>query len=288
MLGSASSSATRANGMNSAPPSSPDLHLQDPRRVVRDDLEGDGIEIGQGLAVLAHLPVVRVAHERACGCRAPSSRTRTGRCRSGARRSDLAFSASVAPGSASNSALGRIAVLKMASAGMMVGSGCLSFSTIVSGPRSRPNRSSAIRPFQMPFSGLRARSSDHLTSSAVMSEPSANLTPSRRVRVTSVPSSETAHSVARPGSRFLPSGRRADQRVVEVGEDPDVDIGIVQDRIEEQAVGVAAEGQVAAALDGEGVRAPAADAGPPRGLPSRASSLAVLPLRQALVSWVAL
>ena len=58
----------------------------------------------------------------------------------------------------------------------------------------------------MPFSGLRARSSDHFTSSAVMAEPSANLTPSRRVRVTSVPSSETVHSVASPGSRFLPSG----------------------------------------------------------------------------------
>ena len=105
-----------------------------------------------------------------------------------------------------------------------------------------------IRKFQMPFLGSRARSSDHFTSSAVSGEPSANLTPSRRVRVTVLPSSETFHSVARPGSTLLPSARRLEQRVVEVGQDPDVDIGVVQDRVEEEAVGIAAEDQLAAAL----------------------------------------
>ena len=46
--------------------------------------------------------------------------------------------------------------------------------------------------FQMPLSGLRARSSDHLASSAVMGLPSANLMPSRSVSVSVIPSSEKA------------------------------------------------------------------------------------------------
>ncbi len=41
---------------------------------------------------------------------------------------------------------------------------------------------------------------------------------------------------------------RVYERLVEVVHDPDVDIGIVQDRIEKQAVGIAAIGQDAAAL----------------------------------------
>ena len=53
--------------------------------------------------------------------------------------------------------------------------------------------------FQMPFFGLRARSSDHFTSSAVIGEPSENLMPSRKVSVKVSPSSETCQAVARPG-----------------------------------------------------------------------------------------
>ena len=44
---------------------------------------------------------------------------------------------------------------------------------------------------------------------------------------------------------------RQEQRVVEVGQDPDVDIGVVEHRIEEEAVGIAPIGQGAAAFDGE-------------------------------------
>ena len=48
---------------------------------------------------------------------------------------------------------------------------------------------------------------------------------------------------------------RQKQRVVEVRQDPDVDVGVLQHRIEKQAVGVAAIGQNAAALHRKGSRA---------------------------------
>ena len=139
-------------------------------------------------------------------------------------------------------------MLKMASAGMIAGSGCFSLRTTCRGPRSSTWSIEPISKFQMPFFGSRARSSDHFTSSAVIGEPSENFTPSRRVRVTLVPSSATFQSVARPGCTPLPSSVGREQRVVEIGQDPDVDVGVVQHRVEEQAVGVAPVVQLAAAL----------------------------------------
>ena len=103
--------------------------------------------------------------------------------------------------------------------------------------------------FQMPFFGSRARSSDHFTSSAVIGVPSENLMPSRRVRVKVRPSSETCPGGGEAGLHALAVGGRLQQRVVEIGQDPDVDIGVVQHRIEEQAVGIAAIDHLAAALD---------------------------------------
>ena len=104
----------------------------------------------------------------------------------------------------------------------------------------------------MPMSGSRARFSDHFTSSAVIGEPSENLMPSRSVRVTRQPVVGDLPFGGEARLDALAVVGRQEQRVVEVRQDPDVDVGVVQDRIEEQAVGIAAVGQLAAALDGKG------------------------------------
>ena len=74
--------------------------------------------------------------------------------------------------------------------------------------------------------------------------------PSRSVSVTLRPSSATFQARGEAGLHALAVVGGQQQRVVEVGQDPDVDVGVVQHRIEEQAVGVAAVGHRAAALDG--------------------------------------
>ncbi len=146
-----------------------------------------------------------------------------------------------------------IAVLKGRAPAGCVGSGCLSLQDDVSRVLDRrPNRSIRRGSPRCRSSGSRARSSDHFTSSAVIGEPSENLMPSRSVSVTrqavvgDLPRGREArlHALAVVG--------RLEQRVVEIGQDPDVDIGVVEHRIEEQAVGVAAVGQRAAALDRQG------------------------------------
>ncbi len=88
----------------------------------------------------------------------------------------------------------------------------------------------------MPSLGLAARSSDHFTSSAVIGEPSENLMPSRSVSVTL--RAVGRHRPLRGKARLqpLPVVGGQQQRVVEIGEDPDVDIGVVEHGIEKQAV----------------------------------------------------
>ena len=114
------------------------------------------------------------------------------------------MSAAVAPASFSNSAFGRIAVLKVASAGRIDGSGCFNVTVIVS-PAAVTLSIDSTSEAHGPESGSVARSSDQVTSSAVRGEPSENLTPERNVSVTVLPSSDTLHFVARPGLRPSPS-----------------------------------------------------------------------------------
>ena len=79
--------------------------------------------------------------------------------------------------------MGRIAVLKVASALISTGSGCFSLIVTVSGALTATLSIDVSRKLKMPFFGLAARSIDHLTSSAVIGVPSANLTPCRSVIV---------------------------------------------------------------------------------------------------------
>src|SRR5512140_3186332 len=83
---------------------------------------------------------------------------------------DCAFSLSVAPGSASNSFFGMMAVLKTVSADRMAGSGCLSVMTTVLSLDAATEAIESTRNCQMPLSGVAARSSDHFTSSVVIGE----------------------------------------------------------------------------------------------------------------------
>jgi hypothetical protein len=104
----------------------------------------------------------------------------------------LALSSSVAPGMASTSFFGRIALLNTLRPTSRVGSGCLSVSTTVLGSLMSTEPTDASMKFQMPSLGSRARSSDHFTSSAVIGEPSENRMPSRNVSVTLRPSGAIA------------------------------------------------------------------------------------------------
>ena len=98
-----------------------------------------------------------------------------------------------------------IAVLNTVSAGMIEGSARFSVIVTVLSSVATTSWIELIRNPQMPLSGVEARFSDQTTSSAVIGLPSENWIPSRRVSVTVLASSETVHSVARPGSTLLPS-----------------------------------------------------------------------------------
>ena len=163
----------------------------------------------------------------------------------------LAFSSSVVPADASNAFFGRIAVLKTVSAARIAGSVFLSLRMTVLSPSVVTSWIEATRKPQMPFFGSAARFSDHCTSAGVIGDPSENLMPSRSVSVTLRPSSDDLPFGREAGLHALAVVGRQDQRVVEVGQDPDVDIGVVEHRIEEQAVCVAAVFEDAAAFDRE-------------------------------------
>lgn len=116
------------------------------------------------------------------------------------------FSSSVAPFAASNSFLGMIAALNVASAAGRLGSGCFSLNTTVSAPCPATELIDASKKFQIPAFGSRARFSDQTTSSVVTGLPSENLMPGRSLTVNVLPSSEACHSVASPGFTPCPSG----------------------------------------------------------------------------------
>ena len=72
---------------------------------------------------------------------------------------------------------------------------------------------------------------------------------------------------------------RQEQRVVEVGQDPDVDVGVVEHRIEKEAVGIAPVGHDAAALHGEG-----GEAGTDEQVPRARAALASIFIRGSPLS----
>ena len=162
----------------------------------------------------------------------------------------LAFSASVAPAAASNSFCGMIAVLKTVSADRKVGSGCLRVMTIVLAPSAATEAIEATRNCQMPLSGRGA-----------VERPLHVVGGHRRtVGELDAVAQRQRHRLA--VVRHLPLGGEArlqplavvggqDQRVVEVRQDPDVDIGVVQHRVKEQAVGDAGAGRQAALRAGQ-------------------------------------
>ena len=104
-----------------------------------------------------------------------------------------AFSSSVVAGHGFEERLGHDGGVEHGQRGrQMHGSGRFRLRTTWLSPTASTLSTDSSEKLQMPFSGLRARSSDQTTSSGVMSEPSANLMPSRRVTVKDRPSSETS------------------------------------------------------------------------------------------------
>ena len=182
------------------------LQLQDAGRVVGDDLEVEPVEIGQRLAVLALAPSSSRCAPASSTGRDPRTCSTNGPELTGCAEKLLAFSSSVVPSEASKAFIGRIAVLKTVSAARIAGSVFLSLmmtvwspsvvTSWIGGDEEAPDALLRIgRALQRPLHvGRRDRRS--VGEFDAVAQVSAS-----RVR----PSSDTFHSVARPGFRPLPS-----------------------------------------------------------------------------------